>query len=101
MSKPPFVMSKYATREALLSDAANYYEAECKTLRAAIQTHGEEAARLVAQRDELLAALQLALQHINPQAIDKEKWKAGKQPWHINSIVSAAITNATTINERD
>ena len=60
MSKPPFVMSKYATREALLSDAANYYEAECDTLRAAIQTQAEEAAKLMAQRDELLTLVEAA-----------------------------------------
>lgn len=57
MSKPPFVMSQYASREDLLADAASYYEAECEalrtdnaTLRAALKAHGEEAAKLVENR---------------------------------------------------
>ena len=46
MSQPPFVMSKYASREDLLSDAANYYESECNKLRA-------ENEALKAELDEL------------------------------------------------
>jgi hypothetical protein len=34
MSKPPFVMSKYARREDLLSDAVSYYERRAKELEA-------------------------------------------------------------------
>ena len=34
MIKPPFVMSKYARREDLLSDAATFYEADATKGRA-------------------------------------------------------------------
>ena len=34
MNKPPFVMSKYARRENLLSDASTFYEADATKGRA-------------------------------------------------------------------
>jgi len=37
MSLPPFVMSKYASKEALLSDKANYYENESNRLNNELQ----------------------------------------------------------------
>lgn len=53
----------------------------------------EHEKRLVVeqQRDELLAVLKMALKHLNPKSLDKERWKAGKKPYYINSIVSDAI----------
>lgn len=37
MGKPPFVMSKYARREDMFADAAQYYKLECERLRAALE----------------------------------------------------------------
>jgi hypothetical protein len=47
MGKPPFVMSKYARREDLLSDAAEYYEAECDRLQRIIDNRPAINAGLV------------------------------------------------------
>ena len=37
MAQPPFVMSKYLSREDLMEDAAKYYKAECLRLRLALE----------------------------------------------------------------
>ena len=37
MSKPPFVMSKYARREELLADAATYHEKRAKDLEEVVR----------------------------------------------------------------
>ena len=47
MSKPPFVMSKYARREDLLADSAAYYEAECERLQRIIDSRPAINAGLV------------------------------------------------------
>ncbi len=47
--------------EAECLDAIKPIIQERDTLRAALQAHGEETAKLIAERDELLAALRLAL----------------------------------------
>lgn len=46
MSKPPFVMSKYAKREDLLADAASYYERRAKELEAVARVMRQAAAKL-------------------------------------------------------
>lgn len=66
--------------------------ADNATLRAALQTHAEEAAKLIAQRDELLGALETIV----------TAWEEGRQfSDKANEIgkARAAITKHTT-NER-
>lgn len=59
-------------------------------LRAALQTQGEEAAKLIAQRDELLAACRRAVVALAAAAEQTHAFQSDYD------VVSAAITNATT-----
>lgn len=77
-----------------VQEAADIIEAlrtDNATLRAAIQTQAEEAAKLMRQRDELLAALEDALSIFGPEP--GEQCLAPK--WHARA--TAAITNATKV----
>jgi len=64
-----------------------------ETLRAALQTHAEEAAKLMQQRDELLGAVEQLCVRI---------YNEGSTPldWPEYDAALAAITNATNPTER-
>lgn len=66
---------------------------ETITLRAALQAHGEEAAKLMAERDELLAVLKAcdeAMEYMSEYDI----------PLTLPDMVKKAITNATTTERK-
>jgi predicted nuclease with TOPRIM domain len=66
--------------------------ADNATLRDALQTQAEEAAKLMEQRDELLAALEAAEELHRVGLIFSEPGQIQR----VNDLRQAAITNATT-----
>jgi hypothetical protein len=74
----------------------DHYKEESATLRAALQTQAEEAAKLMAQRDGLLEAAQAVVDRW-----DSPSWKDVPHTGEFIHKLRVAVTNATTINERD
>lgn len=81
-------------RGLLTDPACDQYAADNATLRAALQTQAEEAAKLMAQRDDYADALRALMEW---QVINVDKWNNEAYDYAAATIKkhSAAITNAT------
>jgi hypothetical protein len=77
-----------------LNASIDYANGQIATLRAALQTQAEEAAKLMAQRDELLAALIEMEREKSDYMLRNNLGDPARE--HTNKMARAAITNATT-----
>jgi predicted transcriptional regulator len=75
MAKPPFVMSKYLTKESLYKEKAEYYQERCRNAEALLEQLMDRCKDEIADPEDI-SEIGAATSHIQA-AFDDDRWMIG------------------------